>query len=82
MLFSTVYSQWGLACLISHGKLLTRNRKRNCMNEKFQLNVYRHKCGTVSTDIIINISMYTEKTSVLEDSVLMKNGTTQSDICM
>lgn len=24
--------------------------------------------------------MYTEKTSVLEDSVLMKNGTTQSDI--
>lgn len=50
------------------------------MNEKFQLNVYRHKCGQFRQ--IINISMYTEKTSVLEDSVLMKNGTTQSDLCM
>lgn len=50
------------------------------MKEKFQLYVYRHKCGQFRQ--IIKISMYTEKTSVLEDSVLIKNGTTQSDICM
>lgn len=50
------------------------------MKEKFQLYVYRHKCGQFRQ--IIQISMYTEKTIVLEDSVLMKNGTTQSDICM
>lgn len=67
--------------MISHGKLLARNRKRNCMNEKFQLNVYI-KINVEQSRQIINISMYTEKTIVFEDSVLMKNGTTQSDICM
>lgn len=67
--------------MISHGKLLTRNRKRNCMKEKFQLNVYI-KINVEQSRQIINISMYTEKTIVLEDSVLMKNGTTQSDLCM
>lgn len=51
------------------------------MNEKFQLNVYI-KINVEQSRQIINISMYTEKTIVLEDSVLMKNGTTQSDICM
>lgn len=51
------------------------------MNEKFQLNVYI-KINVEQSRQIINISMYTEKTSVLEDGVLMKNGTTQSDLCM
>lgn len=80
MLFSTVYSQWGLACLISHGKLLTRNR-----NETAWMKNSNWMCIDINVEQsrqIINISMYTEKTSVLEDSVLMKNGTTQSDICM
>lgn len=50
------------------------------MKEKFQLYVYRHKCGQFRQ--IIKTQCTLKKNSVLEDGVLMKNGTTQSDICM